>query len=165
MSDTKRDPIDQALKDGLRRLSVPEPGSDFDDRVIFALQVRLPWWQALFSFARPMASAAACSLVATLALMHFTLSSPQSASPAPPAAPSAVSASAPAGQGFTMAALDRALNQPDMRDGTLIRLLTAPPKPSDPLPALPAASPPVPARPPDSSKRDGLAMHQDPFLA
>ena len=168
MADFTPDPV-QALRDGLRRIPVPQPGPDFDDRVIAALQVRRrSWWLTLLGFARPMASAAACSLVATLALLHWSLSTPaaKSATPAAVPPPAATATSTPAGEGFTMAALDRALSQPDLREGTIARLLESPETLPDPVltpPAPPPASPVRPRKPPD--RRDGLAPHRDPFLA
>lgn len=58
-----------ALRRGLRQLPVPDTTSDFDARIHAALRLPTPWWRTLWTHARPVLSAAACSLLVTLALL------------------------------------------------------------------------------------------------
>jgi hypothetical protein len=60
---------DIALRLGLRGLPVPDTSSDFDARVHAALRPPPPVRQMLWTYARPVLSAAACSLLITLALL------------------------------------------------------------------------------------------------
>jgi len=59
-----------ALRLGMRGLPVPATSSDFNARVHAALVRPTPWWQVLWAHARPLVSAAACSLLITLALLR-----------------------------------------------------------------------------------------------
>ncbi|HEX5322158.1 MAG TPA: hypothetical protein VFW40_00130, partial [Capsulimonadaceae bacterium] len=111
--------IAEALREGLRAQPVPQTGADFDDRVLAALRNR-PWWQALWLSARPIVSTAACSMIAMLAILHFSLQPPAPAfNPHP-----ATNPPLPTGRvGVAMAALDKALDRPDLSFGTISLLL------------------------------------------
>jgi len=64
-----------ALREGLASLPVPAVSPDFDQRVLGALG-RPPWWRAALWSLAPAVPAAACSLAATLALVHWLASRP-----------------------------------------------------------------------------------------
>lgn len=73
-----------ALADALRSLPVPTPAADFDDCVLAALRVPVPWWRRLWQPVQPLLLGASGSLAVTLLLLHFTLSGPPtSPTPAP----------------------------------------------------------------------------------
>lgn len=156
--------IEDILGNALRRVRVPEPSADFDDRVIAALRARRTWWQALLLAARPVASAAACSLVVMLAALHWALpansSSSQHPQPAPLSAPVA-----PAQDTVTLAALNKALDRPDLRFGTIDLLFAASTPPEPAANSRAPANPPPAGRPPAPPKRDSLAPHSEPVLA
>src|SRR5579884_1540625 len=116
MAEPSGERIDEALKQGLRTMAVPDPGSDFDDRVIAAVRARKSWWYLIWDFARPVVSAAACSAVIMLAALHLALQTPSQASD------TQVTIQPPVQAAITMAALDRALDRPDLRFGTISSL-------------------------------------------
>jgi hypothetical protein len=70
----------RALRLGLHSLAVPEPAPDFDARVRAALRRPIPWWQSLWTTARPVLVTTACSLVGTLALLQWFTRMPTSLS-------------------------------------------------------------------------------------
>src|SRR5437660_12749825 len=98
-----------SLRQGLRELPVPSVSADFDSRVLAAIASPVPWWRALVPALRPAASASVCSLIATLALLHW-------ATGGPIATPIGRVASQP-----SALSIDTALDQPDQRAGTLNR--------------------------------------------
>ncbi len=141
-----RDPADnlpddlrlhQALRDGLRALPVPPVASDFDARILDALRAPVPWWQCLWEPARPLLLGASCSLLVTLALLHWTLSaSVGTPRPLPPLAGGGqenVQAAAPP----RAPSLDSLLDRPDLRAGSLAAWTLPPPAPPDRLPQPP----------------------------
>ena len=103
-----------ALRGGLRALPVPDVSPDFDARVLNALRAPIPWWQRLWEPARPLLLGASCSLSVTLVLLHWTLTAP---APRPPfqGGSERSQASAPA----HAPSLDRLLDRPDLRAGSL----------------------------------------------
>ncbi len=113
MSDALEEtPLDQALRDGLRALPVPETAPDFDARVLAALRVPAPWWRRWWEPARPLLLGASCSLAVTLLALHWTLSAPVlSAPPLLGVGGSSRSARAPS--------LDALLDQPNLSAGSL----------------------------------------------
>lgn len=89
MSDRRFDePEDDALRQSLASLPVPELSGAFDERVLAELRRPAPWWtafRALISWRelRPLASGAACALVATLGLYAWSSRLPLNAPPHP----------------------------------------------------------------------------------
>lgn len=113
MSDALEEtPLDQALRDGLRALSVPETAPDFDTRVLAALRSPQPWWHRLWQPAKPLLLGTSCSLVVMLLALHWTLSAPVlSAPPLLGAGGASQTARAPS--------LDALLDQPNLSAGSL----------------------------------------------
>lgn len=105
--------LGQSLRDGLHALPVPPVASNFDARVLAALRAPMPWWRRWWEPARPLLLGASCSLLVTLALLHWALSAPVG-TPSPRAAPSALAA-APA----RAPSLDSLLDRPGLRAGSL----------------------------------------------
>ena len=65
---------DASLREGLRRLPVPEISPEFDGRVLTAMRGPSPGWRwpALWKTLRPVMGGAACSLVLTAGLYAWT---------------------------------------------------------------------------------------------
>ena len=114
-------PEDARLANALRSLPVPTPSASFDDRVLAALRVPVPWWKRLSwrsvrQTAQPLFLSASCSLAVTLLALHLTLSSPVSApSPPAPAAVSSLAAAPPA----PLPSVDALLDRPNLCAGSL----------------------------------------------
>ena len=70
------DRADMALREGLRKLPVPSTSSAFDARIQSALSRPLPWWHALWPTLRPVLTTGFCSLLVTLALLHWSAQNP-----------------------------------------------------------------------------------------
>ena len=127
-------PEDARLADALRCLPVPPPSADFDDRVLAALRVSVPWWRRLWQPAQPLLLGASGSLAMTLLLLHLTLSGPLP-SPAPLAAsPLASAPSTP------LPPLDALLDRPNLCAGSFAAWTAA-------LPAETAAPEEAPHKP------------------
>jgi len=116
------------LCDGLRWLSPPVPSSDFDDRVIAALRHPGNRWQVWLRAAQPALYGMCCSVLATLAVIYWTMNGPASF-PVPrlPAMPAAH---------VNMALLDMILDEPSLRADSLEQLSrvssAVPPPPVEP---------------------------------
>lgn len=122
--------LGSALRDGLRALPVPDVSPDFDARVLDALRAPGPWWQRLWEPARPLLLGASCSLTVTLVLLHWTLTAPAPVVGGLERPQASAPARAPS--------LDRLLDRPDLRAGTLAAAWAAPPPaPSDRRPEPP----------------------------
>ena len=121
MSNPSFPPEDARLANALRSLPVPAPSADFDDRVLAALRVPVPWWKRLSwrsvrQTAQPLFLSASCSLAVTLLALHLTLSSPVSTpSPPAPAAVSNLAAAPPA----PLPSVDALLDRPNLCAGSL----------------------------------------------
>ena len=111
MSDYSRD---LELSEALRGLPTPEPSADFDDCVLAALHVPVPWWRRLWQPAKPLLLGTSCSLGVTLLLLHLTLSAPVSA---PAFSPTTLPLSAAASK--PMPPLDALLDRPNLCAGSL----------------------------------------------
>ena len=121
------------LCDGLRWLSPPVPSSDFDDRVIAALRQPGSWREALLRVVQPALSGMCCSVLATLAVIYWTVNGPASF-PVPrlPAMPTAH---------VNMALLDMILDEPTLRADSLEQLSRVS-SAAAPLPVEPVHRPP-----------------------
>ena len=131
------------LRDALCCLPVPAPSADFDERVLAALRVPLPWWQRLtwrgvWQPAQPLLLGTSCSLGLTLLLLHLTLSSPISAPPLP----AVQNAAAPAAP---LPPLDALLDRPNLRAGSLAAWSN--------VPAAEEAEPGIVSRHPEPRRR------------
>ncbi|MGI4787586.1 MAG: hypothetical protein ACRYFS_01905 [Janthinobacterium lividum] len=105
---------DSILTEALRSLPIPVPSADFDDRILTALTVPLPWWRRVWEPVQPLLLGASCSLALTLLLLHFSLSGPPSA-PRPPSAALSNLATAHT----PMPSLDALLDRPNLCAGSL----------------------------------------------
>lgn len=147
-------PEDARLAGALRGLPVPPLSADFDDRVLAALRVPVPWqrrltWRGVWQPVRPLLAGASCSLALTLLLLHLTLSGPLPA-PVPPAAfPLASVPSAP------LPPVDALLDRPNLCAGSLAAWTAA-------LPAGAAAPEEAPRQP--EPRRRASAVCRRPFL-
>jgi hypothetical protein len=129
------DLVHSALRDGLHALPVPPVSSDFDARVLAGLTRPLPWWLLAWHTARPVLSAAACSLAITLVVLQWARAS----SPPPPKA----------AQTATAARADKidlleAIDHPNIHAAYLPTLLPhtrSRPDPNDPLDTSRTVSP------------------------
>ena len=132
--------LGSALRDGLHTLPVPLVAPDFDARVLDALRAPLPWWRRVWEPARPLLLGASCSLSVTLVLLHWTLTAP-----APRPHPNKTSILGGHEQEQVQArrpvrapSLDRLLDRPDLRAGSLAAAWTTfPAPPPDRHPAPP----------------------------
>ena len=132
--------VRQALRDGLRALPVPDVSPDFDSRVLDALRAPRPWWRRVWEPARPLLLGTSCSLSVTLVLLHWTL-----IAPAPQPHPNKTSILGGQEQEQVQArrpvrapSLDRLLDRPDLRAGSLAAAWTTfPAPPPDRHPAPP----------------------------
>lgn len=106
---------EHALRDGLRGLPVPSPSSDFDGRILGALQKPGPGWRTLWHTARPLLAGASCAAFVTLAGLSWSLHTP---APTAPASSSTGAATRP----LDMAALDRLLDRPGLCYASLAAL-------------------------------------------
>src|SRR5205085_1138348 len=71
-----------------RKLPVPETSSEFDARIQSALSRPIPWWRAIWPSLRPVLTTGFCSLLVTLALLHWSAQNPTRRLPGSvPAAP------------------------------------------------------------------------------
>lgn len=128
--------LDEALRDGLRELPVPEVSPDFDARVLQSLRASAPWWRRWWQPAKPLLAGASFSLVVTLALLHWTLSAPILPNLAPPQGLAVAGGGGPS----TLAArpapsLDALLDRPNLSAASLTDYWAArPPDPPDPPP-------------------------------
>ena len=118
MSNPSDFPSDWKLADALRSLPVPEVSPGFDDGVLAALRVPIPWWQRLtwrrvWQPVQPLLLGTSCSLLLTLLLLHLTLSGPPTAPPLPLAASNLADTSRP------MPPLDALLDRPNLCAGSL----------------------------------------------
>jgi hypothetical protein len=86
MSNSNDFPADLKLAEALRSLPVPELSADFDDCILAALRVPVPWWRRVWQPLQPLLLGTSCSLMLTLLLLHLTLSAPVSAPAFSPAA-------------------------------------------------------------------------------
>ena len=128
--------LGSALRDGLHTLPVPLVAPDFDARVLDALRAPLPWWRRAWEPARPLLLGASCSLSVTLVLLHWTLTAP-----APRPHPNKTSILGGQEQESVQSreparTLDRLLDRPGLRAGSLAAAWAAPPLP-DRRPAPP----------------------------
>ncbi len=105
------------LKRGLEELSVPEVSAGFDARIHAALQVREPWWRALWISAQPALAPAGLSLAVTLLILMRT----SAGSPATPAPQIAPDASARAGSA-RIETIDQRLDRLDLSTASLAGL-------------------------------------------
>ncbi len=140
-----------ALRGGLRALPVPDVSPDFDARVLDArvldaLRAPVPWWHRLWEPARPLLLGASCSLSVTLVLLHWT-----SAAPAPHlpmvGEQERIQARGPA----RAPSLDRLLDRPDLRAGSLAAAWAMPPP-------APSERRPEPPRHAQSGRRAALVV-------
>jgi hypothetical protein len=104
--------FDEVLRESLRAIPSPAVSSDFDAHVLEALSQPEPWWRQWWASLRPTLAAMCCSLVVTLIVVSWTLNAP---STIPSVAPQPVSHT-------DLAAVDRALNSPNLRADTLQRI-------------------------------------------
>ena len=119
--------LNEALRTGLRSLSVPSVSTDFDERILAALQSPKPLWQRLWQPARPLLAGASFSLIFTLIGLHWSLSTPLSGPPAPNsggAREEQILAAHPA------PSLDALLDRPNLTAGSLALVWNAPPTPT-----------------------------------
>ena len=128
--------LGQSLRDGLHALPVPAVAPDFDARVLAALRAPTPWWRRVWEPARPLLLGASCSLSVTLVLLHWTLTAP-----APRPHPNKTSILGGQEQESVQSreparTLDRLLDRPGLRAGSLAAAWAAPPLP-DRRPAPP----------------------------
>ena len=125
MSDSPSAPIlDDALRTGLRALSVPEVSAGFDERVLAALYQPMPWWQRLWQPARPLLAGASFSLIVTQIGLHWSLSAPLY-----PSLPE-LGAGAPILAAHPAPSLDALLDRPNLTAGSLAFVWNAPPAPT-----------------------------------
>ena len=103
------------LADALRSLPVPAPSADFDDHVLAALRVPIPWWRRLWQPVQPLLLGASGSLAVTLLLLHFTLSGP----PAPPSPTPISTQSLAAAPPASLPSMDALLDRPGLCAGSL----------------------------------------------
>ena len=115
MSDTR-----PTLAEALRSLPVLAPSPDFDNRVLSALRVPLPWWRRLWQPAQPLLLGASGSCGLTLLLLRLTLSAPQTVPPLPFSVPIVASAPAP------LPSVDVLLDRPGLCAGSLAAWNSAP---------------------------------------
>lgn len=134
-------PLPPPLADALRSLPVPPPPADFDDRVLAALRVPIPWWRCFWQPAQPLLLGASGSLAVTLLLLHFTLSGPPMAPTLAPASMQNLAAAPPA----SLPSVDALLDRPGLCAGSL----TAPWN----SPLLPEPAPEQPPRKPEPRRR------------
>lgn len=66
------DAADNALREALFALDVPEPSADFDARVLAAARGRFAWREVFLSYLRPALATASASAAVTLLLIHVT---------------------------------------------------------------------------------------------
>ena len=139
--------LGSALRDGLHALPVHPVAPDFDARILAALRAPMPWWRRVWEPARPLLLGASCSLSVTLVLLHWALTAP---APRPPilGGPDRMQGARHSlplrlpqnwGQGGPSApSLDRLLDRPDLRAGSLAAAWTTfPAPPPDRRPAPP----------------------------
>ena len=134
-------PTDSALRRGLRGLPVPEVSAGFDARVRAALRRPPPWWQSLWTAARPALSTAACSLAVTLLLLPWLTRMPAAAPDLRRhAAPDIIASNR---HGERMDNLDQGLERMDLSTASLIGLTPrrSPAKQTPIQPALRHADP------------------------
>lgn len=106
--------LDEALRDGLRRLPLPEISPDFDMAVLEAVRRPLPLWTVFLTAARPVFAGMCCSLIVTVLAVGWTLRSPYISTV--PRTPSDTLSH------IDLAALDRAIDSRNLRADTLLRL-------------------------------------------
>lgn len=133
------------LADALRSLPVPTPPTDFDDRVLAALRVPVPWWRRLWQPVQPLLLGASGSLAVTLLLLNFTLSSPPSAPPPTPASIQSLAAAPPA----PLPSVDALLDRPGLCAGSLMAPWNSP--------LLPQLAPEQPPRRPEPRRRAAVS--------
>ena len=104
------------LADALRSLPVPPLSADFDNRVLTALRVPVPWWRRFWQPAQPLLLGASGSLALTLLLLHFTLSGPPTA---PSPTPASVQNLAAASSSGSLPSVDALLDRPGLCAGSL----------------------------------------------
>ena len=135
------------LADALRSLPVSPPSVDFDDRVLAALRVPVPWWRRLWQPVQPLLLGTSGSLVVTLLLLHFALSGPPSAPPPTPVSVQNLAAAPPA----ALPSVDALLDRPGLCAGSLTAQWNSPLLP-EPEPAQ-APRKPEPRRRAEVSRR------------
>ena len=135
------DPTPPTLAEALRSLPVPTLAPDFDDRVLAALRVPVPWWHRLWQPAQPLLLGASGSFVLTVLALHLTLSVPQT----PPAFAPATLPNVAAAPKVPLPSVDALLDRPNLCAGSLVSARTAP------LP--PEAAPEPPLRRPEPRRR------------
>jgi hypothetical protein len=126
--------IENALREGLRNLPVPETSPDFSARIHAALDQTPPWWRMLWIQMRPLLSGAACAAVVMLILLPTLTQTPATVAP-----DSASIASHASGRRVTIIALEAALDRPDLSAAALSGFSTR-----RPLSAVRAMEPPKP---------------------
>ncbi len=113
------------LADALRSLPVPPPSAEFDDRVLAALRVPIPWWRRGWQTVQPLLLGASGSLAVSLLLLHFTLSGPPSAPSPVPISVQNLAAAPPA----SLPSVDALLDRPGLCAGSLTAAWNSPPLP------------------------------------
>lgn len=103
------------LADALRSLPALPPSAGFDNRVLAALRVPIPWWRRLWQPVQPLLLGASGSLAVTLLLLHFTLSGPPAAPTPTPVSVQNMAAAPPA----SLPSVDALLDRPGLCAGSL----------------------------------------------
>ncbi len=130
------------LAHALRSQPIPPASADFDDRVLAALRVPIPWWRRWWQPVQPLLLGASGSLAVTLLLLHFTLTGPQTA-PAPTSASVQNLAAAPP---ISLPSVDALLDRPGLCAGSLTATWNS-------SPLLPDAAPEPAPRKPEPRRR------------
>jgi hypothetical protein len=124
-------PDDVRLANALRGLPVPELSPEFDERVLAALRVPIPWWQCMWQPAKPLLLGTSCSFALMLLLLHWTLTAPIPSSLASPLS----GAGGLIGRSTVASppSLDALLDSPNLTAGSLAAAWNAPPAPIPPV--------------------------------
>ena len=120
--------IPPTLADALRSLPVPPLSADFDNRVLAALRVPVPWWRRFWQPAQPLLLGASGSLAVTLLLLHFTLTGPLPAPSPTPVTVQNIAAAPPT----PLPSVDALLDRPGLCAGSLAAWNS--PLPPEPIP-------------------------------
>ena len=120
------------LAEALRSLPAPALSPDFDDGVLAALRVPVPWWRRWWQPVQPLLLGASGSLTVSLLLLHFTLAGPPSAPTPAPISVQNLAAAPP----VSLPPIDTLLDRPGLCAGSLTAAWNSAPPP-EPAPRKP----------------------------